>query len=175
MACSDDMTSKRTPKSRRSRSCSSRWITSAERAAAADALVAGQIGKGAAFARKDLARILSQILAEVAALGNLGLAPDLLLHPCPEALRQIVDLDAGVVDVELAGDRVPGPLKQRGDGVAERGAAPVADVKGAGRVGGDELDVDLEPGSGVGASVVGSLVDDAAVGQRRADPARARS
>ena len=57
------------------------------------------------------------------------------------------------------------PFVERGDGVAESGAASVADVKGTGRVGGDELDVDLERRLADGAPVVGPLVHDAAVGQ----------
>ena len=88
-----------------------------------------------------------QILAVVAALGNRRRVTRRLADPSPQALGHAVDLDAGVVDVELARDRVAGPLEQRGDRIAQRGAATVADVERARGIGGDELDVDLEPGA----------------------------
>ena len=40
---------------------------------------------------------------------------------------------------------------------------PWPDVQGSGRIGGDELDVDLEPLAQVAASVVGPLGEDASV------------
>ncbi len=51
-------------------------------------------------------------------------------------------LGAGVVDVVLALDVVARGFEDGGDGVAEHRAAAVADVEGAGGVGGDELDLD---------------------------------
>ena len=50
------------------------------------------------------------------------------------------DLHAGVVVVELAGHVVALRFEQRGQGVAQRGLAAVADVQRAGRVGRDEFD-----------------------------------
>ena len=64
---------------------------------------------------------------------------------------------SGVVDVELAGDLVAGPREQRGDPVAERGAAPVRHVQRPGGIGRHELDVDLHPPPGCGPAVVGPL------------------
>ena len=53
-----------------------------------------------------------------------------------------IDLGAGIVDVVLARDVVAGEGQQRGERVAEHGAARVTDVHGAGRIGGNILDVD---------------------------------
>ena len=56
-------------------------------------------------------RRLDQVFAVIAALGNDGRPATLLLYPGPEALDQPVDLGAGIVDVELPGDGVAGPLE----------------------------------------------------------------
>ena len=77
----------------------------------------------------------------IAALGNLNVAPDALLHAGPQRARELVDLGARIVDIELPDHGVPGPLEQRGDRVAEGRAAAMAHVQGPGGVGGDELDV----------------------------------
>ena len=71
-------------------------------------------------------------------------------HPVAEGLevppaggkRQFVHLGAGVVDVVFAGHPVARLPEQRRQGVADHGAAPVADVERPRRVGGDELHVD---------------------------------
>ena len=77
----------------------------------------------------------------IATLGNLNVAPDALLHAGPQRARELVDLGARIVDIELPDHGVPGPLEQRGDRVAEGRAAAMAHVQGPGGVGGDELDV----------------------------------
>ena len=83
-----------------------------------------------------------------------ALPPDILAHlvghPVAEGLevppaggkRQFVHLGAGVVDVVFAGHPVARLPEQRRQGVADHGAAPVADVERPRRVGGDELHVD---------------------------------
>jgi len=53
----------------------------------------------------------------------------------------VLDLGAGVVVVELAGDAPAGALEQRRDGVAQTRLAPVPHVERAGRVRRDELHV----------------------------------
>ena len=57
--------------------------------------------------------------------------------------RQLVDLRAGVVVVELARHRVALRLEQRRDRVAERRLAAVADVQRPGRIRRNELDLHL--------------------------------
>jgi hypothetical protein len=54
-----------------------------------------------------------------------------------------VDLLAGIVVIELARYRAALPLEQRGDRIAERRLAAMADVQRAGRIGRNELDLDL--------------------------------
>src|SRR5690606_758179 len=56
-----------------------------------------------------------------------------------------VDLTAAVVDVVFARHGPAGEGEQPGEGVAEDRAAGMPDVHRPGRVGGDELDVDLAP------------------------------
>src|SRR5215213_93327 len=103
----------------------------------------------------------------VAALGNLGLITRLLPNAGPQTLRRLVDLDAGIIDVKLPGDGVPGPLEKRGDGIAQCRAASVPDVERAGRVGGDKLHVDLESGPPSCATVLCSGAEDLLVSIRQ--------
>ena len=56
-----------------------------------------------------------------------------------DAHGELVDLVARVVDVELPPHVVARPLQHGGQGVAQHAAPGVADVHGAGGVGGDEL------------------------------------
>ena len=74
--------------------------------------------------------------------------------------RQIVDLVAGVVDVEFFLDVVAGGAHQVGQGTAEGRAAAVSDMQRAGRVGADELNLDLLPAAGLGVTVSGAGVED---------------
>ena len=64
-----------------------------------------------------------------------------LRRAVPHACREILDLHAGVVVVELARDIPAGPLEQRRDSVAERGLPAVTDVQRASWIRGHELDV----------------------------------
>ena len=72
-----------------------------------------------------------------------------------QALAELLDLVAGVVDVELAGHVVACPLQNSGQAVAQRAAAGVAHVHGAGGVGRNELYVVLLALAVVGLAVVG--------------------
>ena len=147
-ACSDVMTSKRTPKSAEVASCSSRWMRERRaRRSAAQRLRSGQVGEARGLpARASARRSRAGTRRGSRPRGSRRRARR-LLDPRPEALGQLVDLHAGVVDVELAGDGVAGPLESAAMRVAQRRAAAVADVQRAGGVGGDELDVDLEAGA----------------------------
>src|SRR5699024_5377163 len=72
-----------------------------------------------------------------------------------QALAKLLDLVAGVVDVELPGDVVACPLQDGGQAVAQGAAPGVAHVHGAGGVGRDELDVVLLALAVIGPAVVG--------------------
>jgi len=74
--------------------------------------------------------------------------------------REIVDLRTGVVIVELARHIGALPLDQARDRVAERRLAAVADVQGAGRIRGDELDEHALAGARLASSVAILLVED---------------
>ena len=76
----------------------------------------------------------------VAAFGK-GLA----VAPGQQAGAQAADLAPRVVDVVLPGDLPATAVEQPADSVAVGGPPAVADVQRAGRVGGDELDLDPLP------------------------------
>ena len=84
---------------------------------------------------------LADIVAVVAVLGELHrvLALDDLEIARLQTLGELLDLVAGVVDVELAGHIGAGLLQHTGQRVAQHAAAGVAHVHGAGGVGGHEL------------------------------------
>ncbi len=132
----------------------------AQDAGALDAFAVRKPGELGPLGGQHLSRVLPEIFAVVSALRYLAGEPRLLLDAGPEAGGEPVDLDAGIVDVELAGDGVAGPLVQRCDRVAQRRASAVTDVERPGRVGGDELEVDLEPGAGRAAPVIPALLQD---------------
>ena len=71
-----------------------------------------------------------------------------------------VDLGAVVVEVVLPGHRCPVGDEDPGERVAYRGPPGAADVQRAGRIGGDELQVEPLPGEGVVAPVVRTRFDD---------------
>ena len=56
--------------------------------------------------------------------------------------REVVDLRAGIVVVELARDIPAGRFEQARDAIADRRGAPVADMQRSGRIGRNELDAD---------------------------------
>src|SRR5260221_12291883 len=84
---------------------------------------------------------LANVFAVIPPLGNLlGVAahlPDAGLH----AASEVHDLGARVVVVELARHLPPRPREQRRDRIAERCLAAMADMQGAGGIGGNELDI----------------------------------
>ena len=96
----------------------------------------------------------------IPALRNRERPADGLLHPRPETLAHPINLHARIVHVELACDRVAGPLQQRRDAVAERGAPAMPDVKRTGRIGGNELDVDASALPEVVGPVASARLDD---------------
>ena len=67
------------------------------------------------------------------------LALDDLEVPCLQALGELLDLVAGVVDVELPPHVRAGLLQHGCQRIAQHAAPGVAHVHGAGGVGGDEL------------------------------------
>ena len=114
-----------------------------------DVSVAVDLGKllGAGDDVRALVALLGQ-RAGVLALVQLQIADG-------QALAELLDLVARVVDVELAGHVVAGPVQAGGQAVAQCAAAGVAHVHGAGGVGGDELDVILLACARVGAAIFG--------------------
>ena len=87
-------------------------------------------------------RKLLDVVAVVAVLGELDgvLALDELEVAGLDALGELFDLVAKVVDIELTPHVRAGPVEHARERVAEHAAAGVAHVHGAGGVGGDELD-----------------------------------
>ena len=71
---------------------------------------------------------VADVLAVITVGRNLGVAPPQLRDPRLHAAREIHDLRAGVVVVELARDTPSGPLEQRRDGVAKGGLPAMANV-----------------------------------------------
>ena len=85
---------------------------------------------------------LADVIALIALLGDLGGEPARLTNPRLHAAREIHDLAAGIVVIELAAHAPAGPLEQCRDGVAEGSLAAVANVQRAGRVRRHELHVE---------------------------------
>ena len=106
------------------------------------------VGVGVGLARwprrpcPDLVRQLGRQLGDIGpAIGLLGQRQSAAERPHRGA--KDADLDPEVVEVVLARDAMPGALQHATQEVADEGAARVADVQRAGRVGGHELDVDV--------------------------------
>ncbi len=128
------------------------------------------------------ARDLLDVFAAVAVLGPAGLAR---LHAARARLhreREVVDLRAGVVVVELARDRVALRFEERGERIAERGLATMAHVQRAGGVRRDELDHHLLRIEGLAPAVRGAFREHARHGflpglwgEAKVDEARARN
>jgi hypothetical protein len=125
---------------------------------------------------RDLLRELVHVLALVAVLGRL-----LPARAGVDRLAEPGDLAAGVVEVVLGLDLVAQEGEQAPQGVAVRGVAPGRPGERAGRVGGDELDLDLLGRIGLPAAVGvargqdvrgGSAVP--GVGEEQVQEARAR-
>ena len=107
----------------------------------------------------DLGELPGQHL-DVAALIALGgqrigfLAAILLQVAHGQALAELLDLVAGIVDVKLAGHIIAGPVQHSGQTVAQSAAAGIAHVHGAGGVGGNELHIILGTLAVVGAAIL---------------------
>ena len=87
-------------------------------------------------------RELADVVAAIAVLRKRGVLAQDLLGARAHRDREVLDLLARVVVVELARDREALRREQAADRVAERGIAAVPDVQGPGRIGRDELDHD---------------------------------
>ena len=96
------------------------------------------------------------VAALIALLGQgIGfLAAELLQVAHRQTFTELLDLVAGIVDIELAGHIVAGPVQHSSQTVAKRAAAGVAHVHGAGGVGGNELHVVLCALAVVGAAIL---------------------
>ena len=103
---------------------------------------------------------LADVVAVVAVLGELDriLALDELDVACFDALGELFDLVAEVVDVELAPHVRARPVEHLGERIAQHAAAGVAHVHGARGVRGDELDHILLAVQPVVAAVVAPLL-----------------
>ncbi len=131
-----------------------------------------QILLGAQLANRELAhaglavvtrRDLADVLAVIAAFRDRDGATrgvDVRLH----AALEVLDLDAGIVVVELARHAPPGALEQRRYGIAERRLAAVTYVQWPGRVCGHELDDDRLAAPPIGAAVARVRCHDVAHG-----------
>ncbi len=73
--------------------------------------------------------------------------------------REHVDLASTIVDVVLAGDPKSRKREKVGERIAKHCAAAMADMNGAGRVGGDIFDIDRGAPSHVAAAIIRSLED----------------
>jgi hypothetical protein len=100
---------------------------------------------------------VGDVVAVVGRLRPFGVARLVAAQARLHRVGQGLDLHAGVVVVELAGDVVALRHEQRGQRVAQRRLAAVAYVQRAGRVGRDEFDDDFLAGAGAGAAVGGAL------------------
>ena len=123
-------------------------------------LVLGQV-EGVGALLEDVLDDLGDVGAAVAVLGG-----RLAAGAGQQGPGEPVDLGAVVVEVVLPGDLGPGELEDPAERVTHGGPAGAADVQRAGRVGGDELEVDLLAGEGVVAAVRRPGRDD--VGRHRA-------
>jgi len=115
---------------------------SAKIASVARCLEARLLGVAPAGAdlRHEPARDVDQVLALIALVGQLDGVAEQLQVARAQRLREHAHLPAGVVEVVLAHDLVPGRVEQSRDAVAEHGVATVPDRERPGRIRGHELD-----------------------------------
>ncbi len=116
-----------------------------------------------------IARDVLDVLAVVAFLGPAGAARPDALRARLDGERELLDLRARVVVVELARDAVALRFEEGRDGVAEGRLASVADVQRAGGIGGDELDLHLSARLVRRASVACAFLEDTAHDPRFGD------
>ena len=108
----------------------------------------------------DLGGEIDHVCALVAAVGEVGVAAVGLAVAGEEGLAEESDLSAGVVDVILALDLAAGGGENGGEGVAEHGAASVADLERTGGIGGDEFDLDAGAVAVIAGAPLGAGCDD---------------
>ena len=84
-------------------------------------------------------RELANVLAVIAVFGKIRRLPEQLRGARAYRKREILDLCAGVVVIELAFHGVALPFQQRRDCIAERRLASMANVQRAGRIRGHEF------------------------------------
>ena len=104
---------------------------------------------------EDLGGDVGDVVAGVAVLGR-----RLALGGGDQRVGEPVDLGAVVVEVVLADDVGALGGQQPAERVADGGPAGAADVDGPGRVGRDELEVDVRAREVVGVAVVRAGADD---------------
>ena len=145
----------RTPRSARSSRIIAIIASVANSRMSASQSASGLSSEAVAVLRLQRLADRDQVVAGIEALGDQRLEAAGLAVALVGGAGEDVDLGAAVVDVVLAGDLVAGEVEEARQRVAEDRAADVADVHRAGGVGGDELDVDLAAGGGVGAAEAG--------------------
>jgi len=107
----------------------------------------------------QLGKLTGQHLDVAALIALLGqgiglLTAELLQVAHRQTFAELLDLVAGVVDIELTGHIVAGPVQHSGQTVAQRAAAGVTHVHGAGGVGRNELHIVLCALAVVGAAIL---------------------
>src|SRR5690606_23911363 len=112
-----------------------------------------------ALAVEEGARDVGDVVAAVAVLRPAVVAGTDAARPRLDRLRQVLDLDAGVVVVELAPDVPAVGLEHAGDAVADHRRAAVADVQRPRRIGRHVFDA----GHAAAAAVVAAVVRAAGV------------
>ena len=146
--CSWNQTSKSVPNSCSARLISSNISSTPTRRNTSVALGVGQRQR-VRLGRDDLRGDLADVVAAVAVLrGRLALRPR---RPASSTNRSICA--AGVVEVVLPGDLGPARGQHPAQRVADRGPPGAAQVQRAGRVGRDELQVDVAAGVVVAGAV----------------------
>src|SRR6185503_6371587 len=96
---------------------------------------------GIAILLAESLRNVANVLAMIGDLRKTNRLARLFSDAHPNAHREILDLRARVVVVELARHAPAGPLEQRGDRVAKGRLTTVTDVQRPGRIRRDELHV----------------------------------
>ena len=134
-------------------------LQSCESLALEEGLLVHAFAGGNVFVAVQLSELTGQHLdvAALIALGGQGislLAAVLLQVADSEALAELLDLVACVVDIELTGHVVAGPVEDSGQTVTQSAAAGIAHVHGAGGVGGNELHIILGALAVVGAAIL---------------------
>src|SRR5207253_3503582 len=108
---------------------------------------------------------LANVFAVIAVLREMRVLAQKLLCPRTNGKREILDLRARIVVIELAQNRVALPFEQRRDGVTERRLAPMSDMQRPGRIRRDEFHDD--PLAGVRIAAPESIAEDEHAGNDR--------